>query len=258
LELKILALQTDIYWENPAMNFANISELFSSYSTCDLIILPEMFNTGFSMDSGKIAEKSVGESLEWLKSFAKTKEAVVVASLAILENDKYFNRLYCVYPNGDLEQYNKRHLFRMAGENQHYEAGEKNITINIKGIRIRPLICYDLRFPIWSRNQLNNEYDCLIYIANWPAVRSLAWTSLLQARAIENQAYVVGVNRVGIDGNDVEYSGDSRVFDFTGARLDTFKPHKTEVQEVDLKMNLLEEFRKNFPSGMDSDKFTLL
>jgi len=255
--LKILALQTDIYWENPVENFINISKLLSSYGACDLIVLPEMFNTGFSMESSKIAEKSTGASLKWLKKLAKDNESAVMASLAISENKKYFNRLYCVHPNGDLQYYNKRHLFRMAGENKYYESGKNNITIEINGFRIRPLICYDLRFPVWSRNKSNDEYDCLIYIANWPAVRSQAWISLLQARAIENQTYVVGVNRVGIDGNSVEYSGDSRIFDFTGSRLDTFKPNQEGKQEIDLNLSLLKEYRKKFPSGMDSDSFKL-
>ncbi len=240
------------------MNFDNISKLFSSISSCDLIILPEMFNSGFSMDSSKIAEKSNGNSLEWLKGFAKNKNAEVIASLAIMDNGKYHNRLYCISPNGDWKYYDKRHLFRMAGENKYYEPGIENITLKIKGVRIRPMICYDLRFPVWSRNKANNEYDCLIYIANWPSVRSLAWTSLLQARAIENQSYVIGVNRVGLDGNNIEYSGDSRVFDFTGARRDTFKANEVQIQEIDLNINELEEFRKKVPSGMDSDDFKLL
>lgn len=256
--MKVLALQTDIYWENPAENFINISKLLSSYGACDLIVLPEMFNTGFSMESSKIAEKVTGDSLKWLKKLAKERESVVMASLAISEKSKYFNRLYCVHPNGDLQYYNKRHLFRMAGENKYYEPGKNNITIEINGFRIRPLVCYDLRFPVWSRNKSNNEYDCLIYIANWPAVRSHAWTSLLQARAIENQTYVVGVNRVGIDGNSVEYSGDSRIFDFTGSRLDTFKPSQEKIQEIDLNLSVLEDFRKKFPTGMDSDNFKLM
>ena len=239
------------------MNFANISKLFSTYTKADLIILPEMFNSGFSMDSERISEPTSGKSLEWLKQFAKSKGAVVIASLAIVENNKYYNRLYSVYPNGDLEFYNKRHLFRMAGENKHYQSGSENITIQIKGFKIRPLICYDLRFPVWSRNQANEEYDCLIYIANWPSARSLAWTSLLQARAIENQAYVIGVNRVGIDGNEVEYSGNSRVFDFTGLRMDKFKPNEIQVQELDFNITKLKDFRKKFPAGTDSDKFKI-
>ena len=256
--MKVLSVQSNIYWENPNKNFSNVSKLLDPFESCDLIVLPEMFNTGFSMESSKISETKLGKSINWLKELAKNKQATVISSLAIEENNKYYNRLYCVSPTGGLKHYNKRHLFRMAGENQYYEPGTENITIKVKEFRIRPMICYDLRFPVWSRNINNADYDCLIYIANWPAKRTLAWNSLLRARAIENQAYVIGVNRVGIDGNEVRYSGDSRVFDFSGERMDEFQTNQIQVQVTDLNINQLTNYRKNFPCGMDADLFKIL
>lgn len=256
--MKVLSVQSNIYWENPKENFINVSNLLDSFGPCDLIVLPEMFNTGFSMDSYKIAETESGKSVNWLKELAKSKQSAVIASLAILEDNKYYNRLYCVFPNGELKHYNKRHLFRMAGENNHYTQGNQNITIKIKEFRFRPMICYDLRFPVWSRNEKNTGYDCLIYIANWPSKRALAWTSLLRARSIENQSYVIGVNRVGVDGNDVNYSGDSRVFNFSGERMDSFESNQTQVQATDLNITQLNDYRKKFPCGMDADSFKIL
>lgn len=258
--MKIAVIQTDIIWESPKDNYNNILELIRNLDKTDLIVLPEMFSTGFSMDSKRISEKNKGESFSWMKKLAKDKNSSIVGSIATRDNNKYFNRLYYIKASGEYQFYDKRHLFRMANEHKHYSIGSERIIIRQKDFNICPLICYDLRFPVFSRNTFiksSFNYDCLIYIANWPKARVAAWTSLLKARAIENQAYVIGVNRVGTDGNGIEYNGRSRVFDFKGDRIDSFQDDTKQVQIIDINKEKLNAFRIKFPTHLDADEFEL-
>jgi predicted amidohydrolase len=263
--MKIATIQSALFWEDTNTNLNHFNHFFASLiSPVDIIVLPEMFTTGFSMDACKIATTENDSGLKWMLEKAIEKNACIVGSIAIKENNTYYNRLYWVMPNGTIHSYNKRHLFRMAKEQNSYSAGNEKIIIEYKGWRFCPFICYDLRFPVWSRNvQLNQSnqieplYDCSIYVANWPSIRSDAWQTLLKARAIENLCYVVGVNRVGVDGNGVEYDGKSSVFDFKGNQLDNHINSSESISIVTLDMNELLEFRKNFPAYLDADNFVL-
>lgn len=260
-ELRITLVQTRIFWQDPAKNLEWFeARLDQITGKTDLIVLPEMFTTGFTMDAAKMAENAGGKAMKWMHTMAEKYQAVVVGSVIMHENKQYYNRLVWMHPNGQAEFYDKRHLFRMAGENEHYTAGGSRLVFYYKGWKICPLVCYDLRFPVWSRNRLiNNEhdYDLLLYVANWPEKRSHAWKSLLVARAIENQAYVVGVNRIGNDGNGVMYSGDSAVFDFKGEKISKTERFGDRVETVSLLMQPLRDFRTQFPVGLDADNFTV-
>jgi len=274
MNLKVTIIQFDIIWENADENLKLLSEKIESLSDdTDIIILPEMFNTGFSMDSEKLAETMDGKTVGWMKEIAKRSNAVVVGSLIIEEHQKYFNRLVWMQPNGEYFTYDKRHLFRMAGEHEHFSAGEKRLIVKYKGWRICPLVCYDLRFPVWSRNeqlsgnqqqrtnnkqQNSNVFDILIYIANWPEVRKQPWSKLLEARAIENQCYVVGVNRVGIDGTEKNYSGNSVVINPKGEAITNIPENENYVTTTSLSLDDINAFRKVFPVGLDGDKFELI
>ena len=255
-KLNITIVQSEIIWEDVNANLQMFSKKIEKIANTDIIILPEMFNTGFSMNSKNLAETTDDKSVTWLKTKAKEKKSVIVASLIIKENGNYYNRLFWVNPDGSYEYYNKRHLFRMANEHNYYTAGTDEIIINYKGWRIKPLICYDLRFPIWSRNK--NDYDLLIYVANWPERRSEPWKILLKARAIENQAYVAGVNRIGTDGNDVVFSGDSAVIDAYGKVVSTIKAHEDKFETISINLSELNNFRKKFPVGLDADDFNII
>ena len=255
--LKITLIQTNLYWEEPTANLAMLEEkIFGISEATDLIILPEMFNSGFTMNAAKIAEPMNLTTTRWMKQMAAQTGAVITGSFIVKEGEDFYNRLLWVEPNGEIDFYDKRHLFRMAKENDVFSEGNKKLIKTIKGWKVCPLICYDLRFPIWSRN-VHLEYDLLIYVANWPKVRVDPWDSLLVARAIENQSYVVGVNRVGEDGNGFPYSGNSTIIDFAG---------KVLVREVDnevilhytLEKTLLDEFRQRFPAYLDADGFILI
>ena len=216
--MKVTLVQSNLIWENKEANIEVFDQQIQSIDgSTDLIILPEMFTTGFSMKPKMWAEKHLGKTFQKMQSWAKQKQSAILASLIVKEKDKYLNRAYFIFPDGHYQFYDKRHLFRMAKEDEHYKAGKERIIIEYKGWRIFPLICYDLRFPIWSRNNLN--YDLLIYIANWPERRSTPWKTLLKARAIENLSYVAGVNRIGKDGNGIEHSGDSALIDFKGDEI---------------------------------------
>lgn len=213
--LHITTVQTALHWEDNDANLAMFEELLATIQNpTDVIILPEMFTTGFTMNPKKVAETMTGKTMNWLKEQAKIYSAVVTGSLVIEEEGKYYNRLIWMRPDGSFGQYDKRHLFGMAGEQDYYAGGTEKLVTNYKGWKIMPLVCYDLRFPVWSRNTM--DYDVLIYTANWPQRRSAAWKTLLEARAIENQAYVIGVNRVGKDGKDNYYSGDTSMIDAMG------------------------------------------
>tara|TARA_B110001452_G_scaffold65983_1_gene52820 strand:- start:1298 stop:2080 length:783 start_codon:yes stop_codon:yes gene_type:complete len=258
--IKIASIQTNIIWENPKANKLEYNKLFQSLDTADLIILPEMFTTGFSMRAENIAENNSGETLFWLQEHSKSLDACILGSLPIKENNKFFNRLYVIKPN-KIQYYDKRYLFSMAQEDKYYSKGEKELVFELKGWKIKPLICYDLRFPVWSKNKYKNnefDYDILVYVANWPAVRSNAWTSLLKARAIENISYVVGVNRIGKDANEIKYNGSSRVYDFKGKRMDNFKNNIPSIQINNLVKSELISFRNKFPVLKDADDFNFL
>lgn len=258
--MRVAAIQTDLHWENCSANFQHIQQHISGLDNVDLIILPEMFNSGFTMNPISVAENEEGASLHWMKKIAREKKADIVGSIAIKRKHGYYNSLLWVQPNGQYHSYDKRHLFRMAQEHKQYNNGSELLIVKKGNLRFCPLICYDLRFPIWSRNinpDLSFKYEVLIYIANWPEARVNAWISLLQARAIENQAYVIGVNRIGKDGNNVNYSGESRVFNPKGERLDSFEKNKESVQIVKLDEVFINEFRKSFPANLDADSFQI-
>jgi predicted amidohydrolase len=258
-DLNVTLVQTKIHWQSPEENMLWFeSRLEHLYGKTDLIILPEMFTTGFSMEPGKFAEKPEGKAMKWMQDVASKYKAAVVGTLMMEENGAFFNRAVWMLPGGNYFYYDKRHLFRMAGENNQYKSGERRLILDYKGWNICPLICYDLRFPVWSRNRVISgkyEYDLLIYMANWPEKRSFAWKSLLIARAIENQAYVAGINRIGNDGNNVIYSGDSAILDYVGEKISRTERFGDRVETVTLKKSALHDFREQFPAGMDADRF---
>lgn len=254
-KLKTAIIQEDLIWENPGSNLKNFQNKIKSLSSeVDLIVLPEMFSTGFSMNAKQLAEKKDGTSFGWMQEMAKYKDAAVTGSLIIEENGKYYNRLFFVFPDGDFKEYNKRHTFTLAGEHETYSSGEKRLIVSFRGWKICPLVCYDLRFPVWSRN--TEDYDILIYVANWPRVRTSAWDILLKARAIENLCYCIGVNRVGKDGNALEYSGHSAVYDPLGEQISDIPNREVEFQqEIDLDKNHLRETREKLKFLQDRDRF---
>lgn len=253
--LRVSLVQSDLVWRNPTENLKNFQEeLLKLVNNTDLIILPEMFTTGFSMDTS-IAQKSSEMGIDWLKSMAQTTNAHIMGSMMVEEDEKYYNRLIIASPSGELKYYDKRHLFSYGHEDKYYTQGQKRIEVEINGWKICPLICYDLRFPVWARN--NVEYDLLVYIANWPNTRMFAWNSLLPARAIENQSYVVGVNRIGSDGNKLKYSGGSAVYDYQGQKCLDLED-KAAFETIILEKDDLINFRTKFPFLMDMDKFLLV
>ena len=260
--LKITLIQSDLHWENVDKNLLMFAKTIENIQEpTDIIVLPEMFNTGFSMESEILAETMNGKSVNWMRAMARNKKAVIVGSIIIEEHEEYYNRLIWAEPEGEIYTYDKRHLFRMANEHEHFSSGKELLIIHYKGWRICPLICYDLRFPVWSRNidaNGNAAYDCLIYIANWPAARKAPWGKLLEARAIENQCYVVGVNRVGQDGNQIDYSGNSAVINPKGEAISNIAENQNCIETIPISFNELNDFREKFPVGMDADKFKIL
>ncbi|MCC9168785.1 amidohydrolase [Pontibacter harenae] len=256
MDLRVTIVQTALHWQDAAQNRRMFSEKLSAAAPAtDLIVLPEMFTTGFSMNAAELAEAPEGETLQWMQQTAQQHNAVVTGSVIVKEADNFYNRLLWVRPDGTFEKYDKRHLFRMAKEHHTYTAGKEKLLVELKGWQVCPLVCYDLRFPVWSRNK-SNAYDLSIYVANWPKVRSIAWRSLLQARAIENVAYVIGVNRVGTDGNNHPYSGDSAIIHPKGHRLlDTVE--QEGIHTLTLSKKELVEFREAFPAHLDADDFTI-
>jgi omega-amidase len=254
-DLELALIQTELAWQDPAANRAHFQTLLQQAQGADLIVLPEMFSTGFSMDSAALAEPEDGPTSQWLRAQAQALQAVITGSLIIQAADgSYRNRLLWARSDGSLAHYDKRHLFRMAGEHQHYSAGAEQVVLELNGWQIRPLICYDLRFPVWSRDP--HGTDLLLYTANWPAARRNHWNRLLPARAIENLCYVAAVNRVGQDGKGHAYSGDSQVLDFQGEAL--LEPGTADgVFRVTLKAAELAAYRERFPAYRDADGFTL-
>ena len=254
-ELNIVGIQSSIVWEKPAANLEYFDEQISKLpSTVDLVILPEMFTTGFSMNPISIAETMGGPTIKWMVTTAKINRMALVGSVVIKENAQYFNRLFFIHPNGHIETYDKRHLFTLAKENDQYTSGKERLIVLYKGWRICPLICYDLRFPVWSRN--TNEYDLLVFVANWPSIRIHAWDTLLKARAIENMSYCIGVNRVGKDENGYEYNGHTAIYNFLGEKLSrTIEGKENILQCVVSKTNLLKIRQKlNFLQDQDAFK----
>lgn len=261
-DLKITLIQSDLVWENKEANLDAFSKKIESIdSPTDLIILPEMFSTGFTMNCNQCAEEPGGQAQTWMKEISASKNCVVIGSLLIKENNTLYNRLFCVQPDGSFEHYDKHHLFRFGRENEYFSSGKNKLITKIKDWKICPLICYDLRFPVWSKNRyINNafEYDCLFYIANWPERRNHHWKSLLNARAIENLSYCIGVNRVGTDGRDIIYSGDSIIVDPQGIIVKSAMPNQKEIIRFTLSARVLLDWRERFNVGLDWDEFSIL
>lgn len=252
--LKITLLQQPLVWMDGPANLRHFDRQLEKITGRDLIVLPEMFTTGFAMEAATHS-LSQDEHIDWMHSKAIQTDALIAGSAAIQSERGAVNRFFLIEPNGTVHFYDKRHLFRMADEHQHFEAGNHRVVVAWRGWRILPLVCYDLRFPVWSRNL--NDYDLALYVANWPAPRSLHWQTLLAARAIENQVWVAGCNRVGTDGNGHHYRGDSRVINPQGEVIATAEAHQATRIDAELSMSALKEYREKFPAWQDADEFTL-
>lgn len=256
--LNISLMQLDLAWQNPSANReAAARHLAELPGDIDVVVLPEMWTTGFTMAPVEVAESADGPTLAWMTAMAARHDCVITGSVAVAEGGHFFNRLYWVSPDGAVQCYDKRHLFRMAAEHEHYRAGQTPLLVEWRGWRICPLICYDLRFPVWSRRRPALEYDLLLYVANWPAARRNAWQTLLRARAIENQCYCVGVNRVGVDGQQLSYAGDSAVIDFVGQTCVELHAEPGLVT-FSLDGSALHHYRQHFPAHLDADRFDVL
>lgn len=255
--LKITVFQAYLFWENTEKNLKNLTLRLSSgvKEKTDLIVLPEMFNTGFSMNAESLSETMDGRTMNWLAETAKRYECVVTGSLMIKENDHYYNRMIWMLPDGQYEKYDKHHLFSLGGEDKVYTAGQEQVIVDLKGWKIRLAICYDLRFPVWLRNT-DAAYDILLVIASWPDKRSAHWKALIPARAIENQCFVIAVNRVGHDGNEVYHSGHSMCLDANGNTV-YYKPEDEDLYTFSIAYPDLEKNRRSFPFLSDADKFRM-
>jgi omega-amidase len=280
--LTITTIQTSLHWEDKASNLQMLEEKINSIKEkTEIVVLPEMFSTGFSMQPEKLAETMDGETVQWMKRIAARKRIILTGSVIISDTGlaassgqtRYYNRLIWMLPNGQYGIYNKRHRFAYAGEDEHFSAGTKRLIASVKGWKINLLVCYDLRFPVWARQaplsdrarpdisgrgaEGEAEYDVLIYVANWPERRIHAWKTLLQARAIENQCYVVGVNRTGDDGNNIHYSGESMIIDPLGEVL-YIKKDEEDIFTITLDKDYLNSVREKFPFWRDADHFQIL
>jgi len=258
--LIVAAVQTDIYWLDQQANFKGLEKLIAAHfdenEAVDLLLLPETFSTGFCINRTDVQEPSDGGmALSWLKKIAQQYKCVVAGSVLVSQNDKKVNRFYWVYADGSVEHYDKRHLFRLGNEQDHVEQGKNRKIITIKGIKILPLVCYDLRFPVWSRNR--QDYDLMINVANWPAARRHIWDTLLKARAMENQTMVIGVNRIGDDGRDTPHSGGTTIIDFTGETIVCATDNQQQIITAQLDFSKLEKFKEKFPAFLDGDEFEL-
>jgi predicted amidohydrolase len=259
--LTFTVIQTQLHWEDKAANLRMLEEKINSIKEkTEMVILPEMFSTGFSMQPEKFAETMDGETIAWMKRIAAQKRIILTGSFIAKEGEDYYNRLVWMLPTGQYGIYNKRHLFAYAGEDAHYAPGNKRLIASVKGWKINLQVCYDLRFPLWARQQQTDEgaeYDVLVYVANWPERRHHAWKTLLQARAIENQSFVIGVNRVGNDGNGIYHSGDSMIIDPLGEIL-YHKVHDEDIFTITLQKKTIDEVRAKLPFLKDADSFMLL
>jgi predicted amidohydrolase len=257
--LRLALVQSELYWESPSANLAMFEEKLAPLSDVDVVVLPEMFNTGFTMNTTEMSEPENFTTFKWMKLMSARLQSAITGSFIVRTGEGVFNRLYWVNPDGSFHHYDKRHLFRMASEDEHFSAGSERLILEYKGWRIAPFICYDLRFPVWSRNSVIDgklEYDLAIYVANWPEPRSNAWTNLLVGRAMENSAYVCGVNRTGVDGVGVPYAGDSLACDPRGTYL--VEPASEEgIFIAEMSMEALGTYRKKFPVHLDADQFSI-
>lgn len=254
-DLDIALIQAPLAWQDAQANRDYFQAALAEAEGADLVVLPEMFTTGFSMDSAALAEPAAGPTLQWMREQAARTGAVITGSLIVQADDgTYRNRLFWVPPSAAVQHYDKRHLFRMAGEHKHYQAGERRLLVELKGWRIRPLVCYDLRFPVWSRDAATT--DLLLYTANWPAARRNQWNRLLPARAIENLCYVAALNRIGDDGKGYAHAGDSQVLDFLGERI-AYAADQPCVLRQRLSAEALAKHRERFPAGLDADDFVI-
>ncbi len=258
--LSVTTIQVNLSWEDKETNLAQFAEkIISLRGKTEVVVLPEMFSTGFSMKPEVLAEPMTGKTISWLKNLSKENNLVLIGSLMIEDEGNYYNRLLCVLPNGTIGHYDKRHLFSYAGEEKYFSAGSRRLIASVKGWKLCLQVCYDLRFPVWARQQQKDntpEYDALIYVANWPEKRKHAWKTLLTARAIENQCYVVGVNRVGNDGHDIPHSGDTMVIDALGKTLYHCEG-KEDTHTVVLQKDELNTVRERFPFWKDGDGFDI-
>lgn len=253
--LNLALLQTATHWHHAAANRDLFDELFAKLPAhIDLVLLPEMFASGFTMHPAEVAESMGGPTTAWMLDSARRQQAVICGSLVIEVDDGYVNRLLWATPDGNLQYYDKRHLFRMAGEHEHYQAGSARPVFELKGVRVCPMVCYDLRFPVWFRNR--NDYDLLVCVANWPAARQAAWDTLLRARAIENSAFVAGLNILGEDGAGVRYAGGSALIDYSGATLVDAKAERGVFAGC-IKLDSLNAYRESFAVWRDADAFAL-
>lgn len=260
--LHFTIIQSSLFWEDKGANLDKLAQKIRSIQApTEIIVLPEMFNTGFSMHPEKMGETMDGPTVDWMRRLSAEKRAIITGSLIIEEGGNYYNRLIWMLPNGELGYYDKRHLFAYAGEDQHYTPGNKRLIASVKGWKINLQICYDLRFPVWSRQQLNEEtekeFDVLLYVANWPEKRSHAWKTLLTARAIENQCFTIGVNRVGLDGNNITHSGDSMIVGPLGEIL-YHCAQEEDIFHIRLQKEEVNNARAQFPFWKDADDFTIL
>ncbi len=260
-DLTITLIQPDLVWQDKKSNLLKFEDYFHKIDRrTDLIVLPEMFNTGFVVDQRSLAEDVDGPTVAWMARQAAEHKCVVTGSLVVLDNGKYFNRLIWMQPDGKYQTYDKRHLFHPGNEHEQFSNGTEKLVVELLGWKICPLVCYDLRFPVWSKNTWANgtyEYDILLFIANWPAARSYAYRQLLIARAIENQSYVIAVNRVGIDGKGTNHQGDSTIIDFKGRHLIEIAPDEEGMETLNVSYSQLAAFRDGFTVGMDWDRFEI-
>ncbi len=255
-DLRVTLVQSMLHWEDADANRAMFGDMLSTLKgTTDLIVLPEMFTTGFSMRSSELAEEMNGATVAWMKEHARVLDAALYGSVIITEGARCYNRGLFVTPDGEVTVYDKRHLFRFANETDHYSAGSERVVVEWRGWRMLLQICFDLRFPVFARNR--GDYDAILYVANWPEARRFPWSQLLIARAIENQCYVAGVNRVGMDGKGIHYSGDSAVIDPRGATIASVEAAHEGLATVSLERDALEDFRAKFPVAMEADDFEL-
>ena len=252
--LEISLIQSNLFWKNPKKNLSHFTTVISTIEKTDVILLPEMFNTAFCPNSKNLAENMNGKTISWMKEIAKEKKCDIAGSIMVKKNLAAYNRLIWVSKNGDIATYDKRHLFSLIKENQSLSKGDKRLIIELDGWKICPLICYDLRFPVFSRNNVN--YDLLIYLANWPTKRIDAWNTLLKARAIENQCYTIGLNRIGKDGNGIPFNGSSQVFGVFGEKLANAE-NKEVVLQITISMNDLKLKRRQMNFLQDSDSFII-
>lgn len=255
-QLKVTIIQTELIWENPKENRIHFSRLIDSIKEeTNLIVLPEMFTTGFTMNAIPLAEEENGATLKWMQTEVKKKNCAITGSIIITEDNNYYNRLFFVYPNGEYHTYDKRHTFTLANEHHTFNSGKELLILDFLGWKICPLICYDLRFPVWARNTKN--YDVLLYVANWPERRITAWDALLKARSIENMTYCIGVNRTGKDGNGHQYIGHSAIYNVLGEQLSTQEFEKDFIETIELKKSHIEKNRKHLQFLNDRDEFIL-